>query len=123
MAPTSWTLVLDSAAPGELAATVEASPDLIWCDGHFPGNPILPGVAFLDFVAESFAARFREPGSAPLRVNSFMRVRFKKIIHPPATLKLSARPAKNLVDSWVFDVKVDGIVACEGSLRTVADPG
>jgi acyl-coenzyme A synthetase/AMP-(fatty) acid ligase/3-hydroxymyristoyl/3-hydroxydecanoyl-(acyl carrier protein) dehydratase len=63
------------ADPGHAQASLALSPDLLVFDGHFPGAPILPGVAQVDW-AIAFA---RERFSMPAR---FIRMEALKFSQP-----------------------------------------
>lgn len=72
--------VTDNAATLRLFVT----PDLPYFDGHFPGSPILPGVAQLEWVVRLGRECF------PLPVN-FLRmdaVKFQQLIQPGQTVEL-----------------------------------
>lgn len=45
--------------------------------GHFPGNPIVPGVVILDMVTENILARY--PGC---RISGFPKVKFLSPLSP-----------------------------------------
>ena len=74
-----WAFVAD-----ELAATLVFPPDLPCFKGHFPGLPILPGVAQLYYVRHFARQVFPDfPGRADYR-----RLKFQKIIRPNAAVNL-----------------------------------
>ena len=45
-------VVQSDASPRGFAAEIRVAPDSPWFDGHFPGRPVLPGVAILSMVFE-----------------------------------------------------------------------
>ena len=63
---------------------LDVRSDLYWFRGHFPGNPILPGVVQVDW-AMHFGA---ELGYVPQEFAGLARVKFKSIVRPPARLHL-----------------------------------
>jgi len=52
--------------------------------GHFPGNPIVPGVVILDLVTESILAR--HPDS---RISGFSQVKFLSPLAPETGFQLT----------------------------------
>ena len=77
---TSWT-----ATSSALAAKLVFPPDCECFSGHFPGFPILPGVAQLYFLRHFARQAFADfPDAATYR-----RLKFKKIIRPSRDVALS----------------------------------
>jgi len=70
--------------PEQIEFELFIPPDLIYFDGHFPGAPILPGVAQLDW-AVSFA-RHRFGLSGPFQ--SMAQIKFQQVIQPAMTVRL-----------------------------------
>ena len=69
-----------------LVLRFEASPQLAWFDGHFPGMPILPGVAQLLLVERAAREFTRIPAdSAPAQVKT---LKFRAVTKPGAKLRL-----------------------------------
>lgn|SRR5574343_653056 len=66
-------------------------------DGHFPGQPVVPGVVLLAQVLELMARHVARPGSLVLR-----QAKFLSMAGPGATLELSVHPAET---SWRFEVR------------------
>ena len=74
-----------SATDSSLAAKLVFPPDATCFDGHFPGFPILPGVAQLFFLRHFARQVFRDfPDAAEWR-----RLKFQKISLPGRTVELS----------------------------------
>lgn len=65
--------------------SLEISPDLIWFRGHFPDQPVLPGVIQLHWAVLTAQACFGLT-SIPAEVK---RLKFKNIISPSTTLDLA----------------------------------
>ena len=81
-----------------------------WFEGHFPGNPILPGVAQLALVVEALA---RERG-APLALGGITFVRLREVVRPGARLQLSTQARAN--DTLRVALTRDGVPVMNGEL-------
>lgn len=76
----SWTQTADS-----LSVDLVFLPDMVCFKGHFPGCPILPGVAQLYFLRHFARQAFRDfPDAAVYR-----RLKFQKVITPGCEVRLS----------------------------------
>lgn len=64
---------------------LRADADLLWFQGHFPGQPILPGVAQLDWVIH-YATTLLAPGK---QFSSVENIKFQQPILPGSTLQLT----------------------------------
>jgi beta-hydroxyacyl-ACP dehydratase FabZ len=97
--------------------------------GHFPGNPIMPGVLIVEAMAQttSILALAEEQITDPLEdpviylLASIEKVRFKKPVRPGDQLKIEAK----LVNSplmkhhfYTFNViaTVEGVVVCQATI-------
>ena len=60
------------------------SPDLFHFQGHFPGNPVLPGVAQVD-IAVQFAGRYLNI-SDPVR--EVTKLKFRQLMRPETDIQL-----------------------------------
>lgn len=65
-------------------AAIEVTPQLRVFDGHFPGSPILPGVAQLDWTARLG----REAFTLPSRFLRAEQLKFQQPVVPPVALEL-----------------------------------
>jgi len=80
-----------------------------WFSGHFPGDPILPGIALLKMVADTITAG---RGDA-LRMTGLRRVKFRKIVRPGELLDLYAAPGKER-GQYVFRITSGADEVCSG---------
>ncbi len=94
----------------EIEADIHIPPDSPWFRGHFPGEPILPGVAQLGMVIDAI----RQARDQDLKVTGVRRVRFKQIIRPDDKLQLIATPLKENVDEYTFRILVENMTVCSG---------
>lgn len=110
---------------GAVSARAETQADSPWFSGHFPGEPILPGIAQLHMAME--ALRTATPEG--FRLIGVRRVRFKQVIRPEEALTVSVKPeigARNHGGKtaggghgqarWSFQIKRNDDIACMGAL-------
>jgi 3-hydroxyacyl-[acyl-carrier-protein] dehydratase len=81
-----------SVAPGESAvARWRITGDEAWLVGHFPGNPVVPGVLQLESLAQTGAiallADARYAGRLPL-FGGVEEVRFRRVVQPGDVIDL-----------------------------------
>ncbi len=87
-----------------------------WFDGHFPGQPILPGIAMIAMAFDAAREKEAREGNR-IRLKAVKRVRFKKPVRPdePFTLTLK-REQKESGVSYNFTILLAGEAACTGIL-------
>ena len=119
--PRKWheLTVLPQSAPDELLAKAGAPPDSPWFSGHFPGEPILPGIAQIAMVLETI----QQSVDRELRIAGLKRVRFKQVIQPGDEITIRVTPRNADDESYSFQVTVDGENACSGVLIVAAVSG
>ncbi|MCX5897693.1 MAG: hypothetical protein NTY29_05795 [Proteobacteria bacterium] len=102
--------------PDRLEALAVAPRGSPWFDGHFPGQPILPGIAMIAMAFD--AARQKEAHEGKrIRLKAVKRVRFKKPVRPeePFTLALK-REQKESGICYNFTILLGDEAACTGTL-------
>lgn len=99
---TGWRLSIRK-TEGAVTARVDVPETSRWFDGHFPGKPILPGIAQLALVMEVLKKALG-PETAATR---FSRVRFKQLIRPGDRLALDIRPKPDDARSFAFRITCD----------------
>lgn len=88
----------------DIEALAEASSSSPWFVGHFPGEPILPGIALVRAVQETIERQARGKGES-YHFHSLRRVRFTRPVRPGDVLGISIS-AENNGDETIFSFKV-----------------
>lgn len=98
--------ISELAAQGRVALPEESQ----WFSGHFPGEPILPGIAQLTVVEEVVNLAFE----GRYRLQSVERVRFKKVIRPGDAVSVEVWRKANDQKEFSFHLLHQGELACGG---------
>jgi 3-hydroxyacyl-[acyl-carrier-protein] dehydratase len=117
MQPFMQQLTQLSCSADHITASGRVSADSVWYAGHFPGNPILPGIAVLALVEEAIlAAELREKRQVVM--TGMGRVRFRLPVKPDdrMTVKI-ARERKHDGFTYEFSVCLAEELACTGILK------
>jgi len=89
----------------------------LWFSGHFPGEPILPGIAILSMVAEAFRRQGSEKGGR-ITIKGIRKVRFRRPVRPDETLSISVSSATaDNGHAYPFKVAVKGHPVCTGVME------
>jgi 3-hydroxymyristoyl/3-hydroxydecanoyl-(acyl carrier protein) dehydratase len=97
------------------AATVRLPADSLWFDGHFPGDPVLPGAALLAMAKD--AATRASAGRHLPSAFEFRRVKFKAALRPGDVFRVTVNcrtQGAQRIGAFRFDRR-DEVVA-EGEL-------
>lgn len=70
---------------GVLRQVLHTPADLRWFEGHFPGQPILPGIVQLKWAIEAAA----QLADAPSELRMIEQLKFKQPVRPGTTLELT----------------------------------
>ncbi|BDE04736.1 3-hydroxyacyl-[acyl-carrier-protein] dehydratase FabZ [Vulcanimicrobium alpinum] len=97
--------------------------------GHFPGNPLFPGVYMIEALAQLGGTTILEPGDMARKVPYLAAVdkaKFKRPVVPGDRLDMEARVTKTKLNiGWVSaEAKVDGkvVVSAELTFSITIDP-
>lgn len=80
----------------------DVTSDLFAFRGHYPGEPVLPGVLISEFTFQSAAILFSEPGSTRVErdavpvLTKIEDARFRKIVRPGETLRADLETVERL---------------------------
>ena len=107
------------AEPGLCRASYRIRPDEYFCQGHFPDNPIVPGVIQCEIMAQSCALLLGNDiiGKTTL-YTGINNVRFKRVVRPGDLCEIEARLVSRR-SNLVFcsaQLTVEGELCCKGDL-------
>jgi len=108
-------------------ATRTLAGDDFWFAGHFPGNPVMPGVLIVEALAQTATLAAASAGASsaagPMegKIGLFAgidKVRFKRVVKPGDTMRLEAEiiAVHGPVGRAKVKATVDGQLACRGEL-------
>ncbi len=113
--------VIELESGARIVATKIFGPEEDFFRGHFPGNPIVPGVIIIEAMAQtggvlvysSFTEEIKAAGQSGAYLAGLEKVKFRKVVYPNDELKMDVRIAKRRsklikfeCEAWVGDSKV-----------------
>jgi 3-hydroxymyristoyl/3-hydroxydecanoyl-(acyl carrier protein) dehydratase len=111
---------LEIATDGAAAVGVKVvSIDEDFFQGHFPGNPIMPGVLQVAAMCQLSEALVRSRGASRIpHLASLKRVKFRRPVIPGDVLRIETALSASGDSSWTFEARtlVRGEVASSGTL-------
>ncbi|MBR0491528.1 MAG: 3-hydroxyacyl-ACP dehydratase FabZ [Clostridia bacterium] len=106
--------------PGEMAVAYKNVDESEWYfKGHFPGNPIMPGVLIAESLAQTGAVAIlslEENKGKNALFGGIDKMKFKKMVVPGDRLKLEVKIIKKKGPIGVGEgiATVDGVLAAKG---------
>jgi 3-hydroxyacyl-[acyl-carrier-protein] dehydratase len=93
--------------------------DDFWFAGHFPGNPVMPGVLIVEALAQAgVVTALSHPANKGKLVlfAGIDKVRFKRVARPGDTLDLEVEliAARSAIGKGQARATIDGELACRG---------
>lgn len=108
-------LLLDEAwldEAGNACGRYAVRGDEWFLDGHFPGNPVMPGVVQCEIIAQASCMLFADALAGKTAYYAGMdKVRFRRMVRPGDTLEISSSLLRSKMN--VFVVKGEARVAGE----------
>ena len=119
-----------SIADDEVVAIKNVSINEPFFVGHFPGEPVMPGVLTVEAVAQVSgilalkSLQADNSMSLTYYLASIQSAKFRKPITPGDTMVITVKKTKSRSSLWRFEgvVTVDGIVAAEVELTNFIAP-
>lgn len=110
---------IDIGRDGVCHAQYRIKEDEFFCRGHFPGNPIVPGVIQCEIMAQSCALLVKDEikGRTTL-YTGIDNVRFKHIVKPGDLCEVTAKLKSKRGPMFFCEavLTVDGKLCCKGDL-------
>jgi 3-hydroxymyristoyl/3-hydroxydecanoyl-(acyl carrier protein) dehydratase len=120
MNETWFTLAEIRELDGGLDATASVAESSPFFAGHFPGRPVVPGVAMLAIVEALVEERARIEG-APRAIVALSRVRFRTIVESACAFRSRLRArASGEGEGFEFELGLGDLKVCDGRVITSA---
>jgi UDP-3-O-[3-hydroxymyristoyl] N-acetylglucosamine deacetylase/3-hydroxyacyl-[acyl-carrier-protein] dehydratase len=120
--------VVEFVGEDELVAIKNVTINEPYFAGHYPGNPVMPGVLQLEAMAQAAGVLLLRRGSTEGKVALFMsadKVKFRKAVRPGDQIVINARLTRmrgNKIATAAVSCSVDGLVVSSSELMfTVVD--
>lgn len=83
--------------------------------GHFPGDPLVPGVILTEALAQTAGLAAGQPGKS-FRLSAIRGMKFLRAVRPLDAIELTARKVATVGGLWQFEVaaRVGDAVVAEG---------
>lgn len=104
---------------GVCHSTYRVKEDEYFCMGHFPGNPIVPGVIQCEIMAQSCALLLKDDIVGKITLYTGIdKVRFKSLVRPGDLCEVTARLIGHRANIYFCEavLKVKGRLCCKGEL-------
>jgi len=114
-----------SGAAERITASASVPGDSAWYAGHFPDNPLLPGIAILALVEEAIINAEQREGRR-VAITGVGRVRFRLPVKPDDAMTFEiTREKRRGGTAYLFSVLLAGDAACTGvfTARLTEGPG
>ena len=119
---------VESLEPERVVALKNVSINEPFFQGHFPGQPVMPGVLLLEAMAQAGAilaakATSFDPAKQVIFFMGIDKAKFRRQVVPGDQVRFEVVPLRKGSAVWKMrgEAKVDGVLACEAEfLATMA---
>ena len=119
--------VLDVVKDSHIISIKNVTMNEEFFQGHFPAQPVMPGVLIMEAMAQTAAVFARYSEAELLKNKTFYLVgadnfKWKKMVVPGDQLRIVMKSVKKRNPLWIMDgeVLVDGKVVASGTLTAAA---
>lgn len=118
-------LLLDEAWRGEDGSShgrYTARGDEWFFDGHFPGNPVMPGVVQCEIIAQASCMLFADELAGRIAYYAGIdRVRFRRMVRPGDTLETTSTLLRRKLNVYVVkgEARVNGELCASGEFSFI----
>ena len=91
-------------------------------DGHFPGNPVVPGVVQCEIIAQASCVLFADALRGKTAYYAGMdKVRFRRMLRPGDTLEITAQLLRSKMNVYVVkgEARVDSELCASGEFSFI----
>lgn len=91
-------------------------------DGHFPGNPVMPGVVQCEIIAQASCMLFADELAGKTAYYAGIdKVRFRRMVRPGDTLKTTSTLLRKKMNVYVVkgEARVDGELCASGEFSFI----
>ena len=113
---------------GSATGYYQVRGDEFFLQGHFPGNPIVPGVIQCEMMAQSacimFAEKMKDKDVIPV-YTGLDKVRFRNMVRPGDRIKIDTKLIRELPPMYMLhgELSVDGKKCMNGEFSFVITRG
>ena len=116
---------IDEVKPGEFVNAIKnVTINEPYFQGHFPGQPVMPGVLSLESIAQTTAFLMLYELDDPLKKNMFISgvdgVRFRRLIVPGDQLEINIQLKSKKLSLYKFEgtIKIDNQLAVQAIITS-----
>lgn len=106
-----YTLIeLDKKSDNSIYAAIQVKKESLWFRGHFPDNPILPGIAQLSMVFDLI----QQSNDNEKKIKKIHKTKFRQPVKPDDTIKITV--VSKDINSYFFKIVNNNGLISSGSM-------